>query len=190
MLTKEAKARLVFRPYTTAPLGVVGCATTQGTLAPGWFLAGVPLWGEDDLTSWANERGFTEVTAMRRHAKKAWLFRARLPDGLNLGNNPWSFKSGITVSPAKSQASRKTSKPERLLALLGVPRVALSWPQSLPLMILLPGNWVWMMAQLRLKLTLRDAPNRAFLLLVLAQRRSAVRKKTVLLRVRLPVTLR
>ena len=33
VLTKEAKARLVFRPYTTAPLGVVGCATTQGTLA-------------------------------------------------------------------------------------------------------------------------------------------------------------
>ena len=51
-----------------------------------------------------------KLLAMRRHAKKAWFFRARLPDGLNLGNNPWSFKSGITASPAKSQASRKTSK--------------------------------------------------------------------------------
>ena len=85
-LAKKANARLVYRPSSTAPLGLVGCKVTQGTLAPRWFLAGAPpLWGEDSLVAWATERGFTEVSAVRRHSKKAWFFRARLPDGLTVG---------------------------------------------------------------------------------------------------------
>ena len=97
---QEAKGRLVYRPGCTAALGIVGGSMSSAALAPRWFVTGVPpLWSEDDFRAWASERGFLDVSAIKRQGRKAWFMLARPPPSLSVDSGvTMAFASGISVN--------------------------------------------------------------------------------------------
>ena len=110
-IQKQAGGRLVYRSSTTAPLGLLDTTeTVTDSIAPRWYLTNAPPeWGEDEITNWITQRGFTHATGYRRQGRKSWFFRAHSPADVANANLAFVFKSGISVAPARAVGAKNYS---------------------------------------------------------------------------------
>ena len=107
--------RLVYRSSTNASLGLLepNKHVSEG-IAPRWYLSNAPLdWTDADAQSWITERGFTDLTMLRRQGRKNWYFRGHAPGGpLNI-TQAFVFKSGISIGAATTLKNSKAPTAEK-----------------------------------------------------------------------------
>ena len=98
----KVQGRLAYRPSHKNSLGIVGAtAQAENTILPRWFADKTPReWSTIQATTWATERGFSQVTDFNRLGARSWSFRGLPPTGVCEVQQTFTFKSGITVSKA------------------------------------------------------------------------------------------
>ena len=104
--------RMIYRPSNNASLGILGETTKEAatkeesSIALRWFLANAPHdWNPEEVTAWAQDRGFLNICGVQRHGRRTWFFRGHAPSGINNIDTKqgFSFSSGITRAKPRNR---------------------------------------------------------------------------------------
>ena len=83
IVDKSTNGRMIYRPSVTAPLGVVdqklGTTPDASANSPQWTIAkALDSWArEEDVRTWCEQRGLSNVTSIARLSRKKLLFEGR-----------------------------------------------------------------------------------------------------------------
>lgn len=124
--------RMIYRPSNNASLGILGETTKEAatkeesSIALRWFLANAPHdWSPEEVTAWAQDRGFLNICGVQRHGRRTWFFRGHAPSGINNIDTKqgFSFSSGITLAPARAKP-RNREEAAKVQTVWGAPEPA------------------------------------------------------------------
>ena len=124
--------RMIYRPSNNASLGILGETTKEAatkeesSIALRWFLANAPHdWNPEEVTAWAQDRGFLNICGVQRHGRRTWFFRGHAPSGINNIDTKqgFSFSSGITLAPARAKP-RNREEAAKVQTVRGAPEPA------------------------------------------------------------------